>query len=55
MKYISGFKSGGEGVFQCQEYLQEWSGKGKLTTASFYIWGSVHGVVTLLPIASNNY
>jgi len=55
MKYISDFKSGGEGVFQCQEYLREWSGKGKLTTASVYFWGSVHGVVTLLPIASNNY
>jgi hypothetical protein len=44
MKYISDFKSGGEGALQCQKHLREWSGKWKLTTASFYFWGSGAGI-----------
>ncbi|KAK0622312.1 hypothetical protein B0T14DRAFT_475257, partial [Immersiella caudata] len=40
MKYVSDFKSKGEGARLCLEHLTKWSGSAKLHTAGFYFWAS---------------
>ena len=40
MKYVSDFRSRGEGAALCKSHLLEWAGASKLVTASFYFWAS---------------
>ncbi|KAK0639896.1 hypothetical protein B0T16DRAFT_361557 [Cercophora newfieldiana] len=40
MKYISDFKSEGEGAALCRQQLLAWAGSSELLTASFYFWAS---------------
>lgn len=40
MKYISSFRSNGEGAKICRRFLVEGAGSSKIATASFYFWAS---------------
>ncbi|KAK5651188.1 hypothetical protein OQA88_12736 [Cercophora sp. LCS_1] len=40
MKYISDFKSGGQGAKTCRQHLMQWAGSSELHTPCFFFWSS---------------
>jgi hypothetical protein len=44
MKYISDFRSQGEGATLCRQLLAEGAGSSQIATASFYFWASGAGI-----------